>query len=577
MMATDRVNTKRGPATAHAGSASHFRFDGSGKIAGNRARSRMLLSVAIVFAAYSIIVARLVFLGFADPAGPAVHRHADASTSATRPDLVDRNGEILATDIKTASLYAEPRRIVDADEALELLATALPGLDLEETHRKLSSDAGFVWLRRELTPRQQSEIHALGIPGIGFRDETRRFYPQGQMASHIVGHVNIDNIGIAGFEKHVDDQGLADLRAAGFARIKDLDAVQLSLDLRVQHIVHDELTKAMDRYRAIAAGAIVLDADSGEILAMASLPDYDPNDPVDALKPGRMNRMTAGLFEMGSIFKAFTAAAALDSGLVTMEDKFDAREPVRIGGHRIEDFHAKRRWLTVPEVFVHSSNIGAVKMAQTVGLDQHRAFVERLGLLDRIVLEIPEIAVPRGPKRWRPVHSATISFGHGMQTTPLQTAVAGAVLVNGGRLITPTLLPRAAQEADAVARQVISKRTSDHMRYLLRRNIEVGSGSQAEVRGYRVGGKTGTAEKVVDGRYVPGKLFNTFLAAFPIDAPRYVVLAFIDEPQPEPGRKAALAGLNAAPIVGAIVRRGAPVLGVRPVFQDDDGPLFVSY
>lgn len=557
--------------------ASELRFEGSGKAAVNRARSRVMLASICVGLVYALIATRLIYLGFLEPDESARRMLADTTISARRPDLIDRNGEMLATDINTASLYGEPRRVVDADEAIELLSTVLPDLDIEKAYRKLTTKAGFVWLKRELTPSQQSQILSLGIPGIGFRRETRRFYPKGAAASHIIGHVDIDNSGIAGLERYIDDRGLRDLRKAGFTRMQQLEPVQLSVDLRVQHFVRDELEKGMERYQAIAAGAVVLRIHTGEIVAMASLPDYDPNRPVDALKKDRLNRMSAGLFEMGSTFKTFTTAMALDSGKVTLDDTFDATKPLRIAGFTINDFHGKRRVLTVPEVFIYSSNIGTAKMADVVGIEGHREFLHRIGLLSRMDFELPEVAKPVEPRQWKKINSVTISYGHGATTTPLQTAVATAALMNGGKLIPPTLFMRPPAQANAIARQVIKPETSEAMRQLFRLNVEKGSGRRAEVPGYRVGGKTGTAEKVVNGRYSSDKRFNAFLAAFPIEDPQYVVLVIIDEPKPEEGQYSATAGLNAAPMVANIIRRSAPILGIRPDFGNVAIPLLANH
>ena len=559
-------------------SASRLSFEGNAKVENNQARSRLMLAMVLMSTVYAIICGRLVFLGFQDNAKVSSYHAADAAITASRPDLIDRNGNTLATDIHTASLFAEPIRISDPDEALELLITVLPGLDQEKTHRRLSSKAGFVWLKRELTPAQQSQIFALGIPGIGFKSETRRYYPSGETASHIIGHVNIDNVGIAGMEKHIDDTGLADLRLAGFGAAKDMQPVKLSIDLRVQHFVHDELTKALDRYQALAAGAVVMDIHTGEIIAMGSVPDYNPNSPAGALKRENMNRTTAGLYEMGSTFKSFTTAMALDSGKVKMSDKFDATKPLHIAGFTINDFHAKRRWLSVPDIFIYSSNIGTAQLADKVGIEGHRNFLHSLGLLDKMKgFELPEIAKPHEPRKWKKINSVTISYGHGVTTTPIQTAAAAAALLNGGMLIPPTLMPRSREEAAKLAKRVISESTSKKMRYLYRLNVEKGSGRRSEVKGYRVGGKTGTAEKVVNGRYSSNKRFNVFLSGFPIDDPKYVVMVFVDEPKPEKGQHYATAGMNAAPVVSRIIRRAAPLLGVKPKFQKQKGPLLTSY
>jgi cell division protein FtsI (penicillin-binding protein 3) len=556
--------------------ASRLSFDGTGKSADVQAKSRIALSMILLGVAYTVIIGRLAMLGFVEPGEANARLRPDISITAQRPDIRDRNGETLATDIVTSSLFAEPNKIVDVDEAVEKLQIALPDIDVKTVHRRLSSKAGFVWLKRELTPAKESQILSFGIPGIGFRKETRRFYPNGETASHLVGHVNIDNVGIAGLEKYIDDRGLKELRSLGLASNTDMQPVHLSIDLRVQHYVREELVEAMRRYKAIAAGAVVLNAKTGEVVAMASLPDYNPNKPVDALKKENLNRISAGLFEMGSTFKAFTTAMALDSGKVNMNSRFDARYALKIGGHTINDFHAKRRILSVPEVFIYSSNIGTAKMADVVGVKKHREFLHKIGLLSRVPFELPEVAYPVEPKKWRKINSVTISYGHGATTTPLQTAVAGAALINGGKLINPTLFPRSRAQAEAEAVQVISPKTSNQMRELMRKNVVEGSGKRAEVPGFRVGGKTGTAEKVVNGRYSSKVRFNAFLATFPVDDPEYIVLAFVDEPKPEDGKKSATAGLNAAPLVGNIIRRSASVLGVEADFGNISNPLLIA-
>lgn len=540
-----------------------------------RNRPRFALAIGLFCVVYGVIGGRLVAWGVDPQAQPGYRGLAQGP--ASRPDLVDRNGEILATDIRSASLFAEPRRIVDADEATELLLSVLPDLDARLVHTRLSSNAGFAWLRREITPRQQQAIHSLGIPGIGFRTEKRRFYPGGNTASHVVGHVNVDNQGIAGMEKYVDDSGYRAIQSAGLASGADLAPVTLSIDLRVQHILRDELQAAMERYQAIAAGGVILDVETGEVVAMSSLPDYDPNNPVDALKKENLNRVSAGTFEMGSTFKAFTTAMALDAGVASMASTFDARGSIRIGGFNITDFRGQNRVLTLPEVFTYSSNIGTARMADLVGVPEHKAFLERLGLLSRVQTEIPETALPTQPREWRKINSVTISFGHGVSTTPLQTAVAAAALMNGGYYIPPTFVPRSKAEADAMKVPVVSQQTSEQMRYLFRLNGETGSGRSANVPGYHVGGKTGTAEKVVNGRYQSGKRFNAYLGAFPMQDPRYIVLVTLDEPQRAEGQPFATAGWNVAPLTASVVRRAATFLGVRPDFGDQGRSLLVSY
>lgn len=548
---------------------------GSGKARDRRERTRIVLAMGAFALLYGIVALRLVAVGFED-GDTIVAYHGDDRIAATRPDLIDRTGEILATDLKTSSLYAEPRRIIDPAEAQELLTAVLPELAGDGVQRKLASDAGFVWLKREITPQQQRAIHRLGIPGVGFLKENRRFYPGGAFAGHVLGHVNVDNQGTAGIEKHLDEMGLADLHMAGFAVDRAQEPVALSLDLRVQHALREELANAIERYRAIAAVGIVLDADTGEVVGLSSLPDYDPNDPVQALEKDRMNRAIVGVYEMGSTFKLFTTAMALDSGVVHVDDVFDATHPLRIGRHSIKDFHAKRRPLSVEEIFIYSSNIGTAQMALKVGTPGQQAFLKKLGLLDPLVTEVPETAKPMTPSRWTDIATATISFGHGLSVSPLQTAAAAAAMVNGGRYLPPTFLKRNPQEAASVARQVIKPETSDTLRYLMRLNVEKGSGRRADVPGYNVGGKTGTAEKVVDGRYANDKRRNAFLASFPMDDPRYVVLIVVDEPKPEEPGMGVTAGMNAGPTAARVIRRIAPMLGVEPR-ETENHALLVSY
>ncbi len=568
----------RSKATASPMATGSISIEGARKAENQQAGNRIVMVMVAMGMIYAVIAGKLVWLGFKDVAELPSRQIADRSTSASRPNILDRNGQVLAMDLKMVSLFAEPRRIVDPDEAVELLSTVLPDLNFKKVYKKLSSDAWFVWIKRELTPKQQSDILALGIPGVGFRSENRRFYPGGPVASHILGLVNIDNQGTAGIEKYLDDNGLADLQKSGFAVERKLEPVKMSVDLRVQFAIRDELEKALERYKAIAAAAVVIKVDTGEIRGMVSLPDYNPNTPAEASKPDRFNRMSAGVFEMGSTFKTFTTAMALDSGLVTINDKFDARKPIRIAGQTITDFHGKRRILSVPEVFIYSSNIGTAKMADKVGIEGHQEFLTRMGLLSKLTqFELPEIAKPSQPKVWKKITSVTASYGHGISTTPLQTAVAAAALMNGGKLIPPTLFPRTKEEADALATQVVSKDTSDLLRYLFRLNVLKGSGRKAAVQGYLVGGKTGTAEKVVDGRYVEDKRFNAFLSAFPVDDPQYVVLVIVDEPQPEEGNTYATAGWNAAPMVKGIITRVGPFLGIQPDFREQDTAIMSSY
>ena len=567
---------------AHFSAGTHNRLGGNMPIEGSRkkragqAKSRVGLLIVGFLGVYCVIGGRLVEYAIRDPEVVSSILPPDR-LMASRPDILDRNGEVLATDIRTVSLFAEPNKVVDADEAVEKLATVLPDLDMKGTYKKLANRTShFAWLRRQLTPKQQSQILALGIPGIGFRPEKRRFYPGGPTAAHILGYVNIDNRGVAGMEKYIDDQGLADLASVGMTSDQPLEPVRLSIDVRVQNIVRDVVVNAVKNYEAKGAGAVILDIHTGEVLGMASAPDFDPNNPLEGAKEGWLNRMSNGTFEMGSTFKTFSLAMALDTGKVGLNDSFDATQPIRIGGFTIHDFHGQRRWLTLPEVFQYSSNVGTARIIDIVGIDAQKDYLTKLGLLTKMQTELPEVKMPSQPKVWKKINSVTISFGHGVSTTPLQTAVAGAALVNGGKLIEPTFLPRNRQQADEVAEVVVKKTTSDDVRYLFKLNGIKGSGRNADVPGFNVGGKTGTADKVVNGRYATNLNFNAFLAAFPIDDPKYVVLTFCDEPHNgEKGQN--IAAYTAAPMVKNIIARAAPILGVEPKFGDDGSAMLVSY
>jgi cell division protein FtsI (penicillin-binding protein 3) len=535
---------------------------------GAKARARIGLAILAFAAVYCIIAARLVMFALVSNSH-IVHRVVSGDAIATaRPDILDRNGEILATDVRVPSLYGEPRRLIDVDEAVELLTADLPDLDTTELRERLSSKRGFVWLKRDITPEQQREIYRQGLPGIGFLNENKRDYPNGAEVSHLIGHVNIDNQGIAGIEKWLDGQGLAALHMAGLATDRLQKSVQLAVDLRVQHALRDELIAARAKFKAVAAAGIVLDVRTGEVVAMVSEPDYDPNNPREALDPTRINRLTTGVYEMGSTFKAFTIAMALDSGKVTLKSTFDARAPLRSGEFNIHDFHPQNRVLSIPEIFTYSSNIGAARAALAVGVDAHKAFLKKLGQLDRLRTELPESAEPIVPKRWSELNTITIAFGHGLSVAPLQAAMGVAALMNGGILIPPTFLKRTEAEAQAFGTRVIKTETSAMMRYLMRLNVEQGTAEKAEVSGYYIGGKTGTADKVINGRYSTTKVLTDFIAVIPADQPRYLLLIMLDDPQAIPETHGfTTSGWNAVPVGGAVVARIAPLLGIHPRFD----------
>ena len=544
-----------------------------------KSRNRYRLACLAFALSFLAIAVRLVTLGFAavEPGYGGIH---DISTTVHRPDILDRNGRLLATDIKGATLYADPAKVIDRDELVEQVASVLPDINTAELREKLKNGKRFVAIKRELTPKQQAEIYELGQAGLGFIEEYRRVYPMGATASHVVGHVNVDNKGLAGIEKFIDDNPQLAMSAPENA--VGGEAVTLSLDLGVQHVLREELINAITTYRAKAAAGVVIDVQSGEVVAMVSLPDYDPNYREQALDKDRLNRMTSGVYELGSVFKVFTLAAALDGGSATMRSSYDASQPIRVGRFTIEDFHGKKRRLTVPEIFIYSSNIGAAKAALDLGIERHKAFLGKVGLLSRLSTEIGATAEPLIPSPWGRLNTITIAYGHGLSVTPLQLATATLPLVNGGFAVNPTFLPRTRAAGLKQSPSVLKPATSHSMLQLMRLNVLKGTGKRAEAEGYRVGGKTGTAEKVVGRSYEGSALLNSFLATFPTDAPEYVVLVTIDEPKRVPeSHNEATAGVNAAPTVGKIVARIAPILGVAPKLAGDqpkfDAKVLASY
>lgn len=554
--------------------ASTITLDGARKTRGNLTSARirfMILGLGLVFA---IFCARLIQLGNVEVDDSIEGQQRDAIT-ATRPAILDANGLEMAVDIRVPSLYADPSAMVDVDEAITKLRTVLPDLDAARLKDLFSRDKKFVWVARELTPTQKDKIMGLGIPGLAFLQESKRFYPGGTEASHVLGTVNIDNQGIAGLEAHLDQKDVALLQSLGLARARNLSPTQVTIDMRVQNVLHEQLTDALQRYQAIAAAGVMLNAKTGEIVGLVSLPDFDPNDPasVDATWMGkknqRFNRITLGRYELGSTFKTVTMAAALDSGLVKLNDTFDARYGVRFGRYTITDFHGQHRILSVPEIYKYSSNVGTIHVMQTLGKENFRSFITRAGFDRPLSVELPETIESNIPKEFSDVGAATASFGHGLSVTPLHMAQAMAAFVNGGHYVEATLLPRTEAQAKQMYHQVIKPETSEKIRYLMRLNAVDGSGSHANriADGYRIGGKTGTAEKVVNGKYDSSKVLSVFASAFPMDDPQYVMVILIDEPKPENPQSGHTAGWNAGEVSGRIVQRVSPMLGINPDFD----------
>ncbi|MBU0726485.1 MAG: penicillin-binding protein 2 [Alphaproteobacteria bacterium] len=539
----------------------HVALEGHVRNAIETGRTRLVIAAALFAVAFGAVGVRLADVTVMNQG--AEPRLADAARAtiiqSSRSEIIDRNGLLLATSLHTPSLYADPMAVLDPVEAAQKLATVLPGISEQEIIAKLATERRFVWIRRNLTPRQQFDINRLGIPGFYFQREEKRVYPQSGAAAHVVGYTDVDGRGIAGIEQSFDEV----LRSGG-------QPVQLSLDLRLQHIVRESLLESMTEFQAIGAAGVVLDARNGEVLAMVSLPDFDPNQTRSLDPDAQFNRATLGVYEMGSTFKVFNHAMALDSGKVRLNGGFDASHPIRIARFTISDYHGKNRWLSVPEIFEHSSNIGSAKMAMEVGVTGQHDFMKKIGMLSRLPIEIPEAGVPLAPSPWREINLMTISFGHGLSVSPMHLVSGVSAMVNGGILRPVTLLKREPGATPPGAR-VISERTSDQMRRLLRLVVENGTGRNASAEGYLVGGKTGTAEKLSGRGYNRKARISSFVGAFPINDPKYIVLAMIDEPV---GNKRtfgyATGGWVAAPVVKNIVRRMAPMYGISPV--DENAP-----
>lgn len=550
-------------------------LDGGRKSRGNLTKARIRWVIVALVLVFGTVGGRLIQLG-ATVTDSTIEGVARDVITASRPPILDRNGLEMAVDIRVPSLFAEPRRIIDVEEAVQKLRTVLPDLNEDWLRKRLTGDKGFVWVKRELTPAIEEKIFQLGIPGIEFVTESKRFYPSGQEASHILGSVNIDNQGTMGIEKHMDDDSLALLQSIGLARGNEMTPVNLSVDLRVQHVMYEQLQDALVRYKAIAAAGVMLDVKTGEVVALASLPDFDPNNPstlfqdYNGVKNDRFNRITSGIYELGSTFKTVTLAGALDSGKVRITDQFDARFGVRFGRFTIDDFHGKHRVLSVPEVYKYSSNIGTIKIMQQLGKDDFRAFLGKIGMDKPVPFELPEMRKPKVPDKLSEIVAATASFGHGLSVSPLHMARAVAAFVNDGYMVPPTLYKRSEAEARQLYTPVISPSTSAEVRYLMRLNALEGSGTQMNklANGYRVGGKTGTAEKVVGKTYSSDKTFAVFASAFPLDNPRYAMVIIVDEPQDENAQSGHTAGWNAGQVTGRIVQRVAPMLGISPDFSE---------
>lgn len=551
--------------------ASPLKRGASSHLSGGQSRSGdgvllIALAVSLAFVAVGAQVLRLALLG--PSAGPRVQLAEPLVRVFARPDIVDRKGRLLATDLPSYSLFADPVQVIDVDEASEKVAAILPELDQADLRASLADRSRrFVWIRRQLSPALAQRIHDLGLPGLAFRNEPRRVYPQGRMAGHVLGHVTVDNRGMAGIERHIDDtQGLETGYSADFAR----PPVTLTLDLGAQYALEEELSLAIAQYGAAGAAGVILDAESGAIRAAAALPDVDPSRPGEVLLADRIDRLSAATYELGSVMKIFAVAMALDMKLATPSTVLDVRVPLQVGRWAIRDMVPSGRPLTVREVLVQSSNVGAAQLALLAGAGQQRAFLARAGLTTPLRLETGPVGTPRLPERWGEVETATVAYGYGLAIAPIQLAAATAALVNGGLAVRPHFVAAmpGVTEVDETPARVVSADTSRELRMMLRRAVTQpnGTGRRADAAGFEVGGKTGTAELAARGGYQAKSVVASFVGAFPMSAPRFVVLISLIEPRPaaDDGSGRITAGVNAAPIAGRVIARTGALLGVVP-------------
>ena len=521
---------------------------------------------AVLFFAFAEVAIQLVTLALSHQPNVTLALSEPVATSFSRPDIVDRNGRLLATDLQAPSIFADPGVVLDRDELVEKLITVLPDLDAADLRRALSDRSRrFVWVRRGVSPKIAQMVHDLGLPGLSFRYELKRAYPAGALAGHVLGSVNVDNRGVSGIEKYIDDKiGVDPVHAA---TLSTRAPVRLSLDIGVQHALEDELDDAVEHYETDGAAGLVLNVKTGEVVASASLPRVDPAWPGKYLDERHIDRMTGGTYELGSVFKTLTIAMAFDEGLAKPETMIDVRQPLEAGRFTVKDFHAAGRPLSVAEVFTHSSNVGAGMLALQAGPEKLRGFLRKLGMLDPLNVAGATVAAPQVPPAWNRAATITVSYGHGIAEAPLQFAAAAATVLNGGKRVQPTFL-RKFETGEADGKPLITTTTSRQMAQLMRLNVTSpdGTGGQADVPGYRVGGKTGTADVPDRGGYASKSVISSFLAAFPMDDPQYLTFVILFEPKgvaSTGGRHTA--GTNAAPVTGRLIARIAGELGVAPM------------
>ena len=539
-----------------------------------RSNIRLLLIIVMFVCIYTAIGVRLATLASSQPTEP-VAQSSNSSLFSQRADIVDRKGRILATNLETYALYVETRHLVDPLNTARKLAFLFEDLNADDLYAQFTSSRKFLWIKKKLSPEQMQAVHDIGEPGLRFGPRETRLYPNGALASHILGGASFGKegvksaeiIGVAGVEKTFDSQ----LRDPSYSK----KPLKLTIDLSVQAAVEHVLEGGMRLLNAKGAVAILMEVDTGRIISLASLPDFDPNHrpslPIEgsAAESPLFNRAIQGVYDLGSTFKIFTVAQALELGLIDPKTKINTKGPIRIGGHKINDYRNNGPELPVWQVITKSSNLGTARIAKMIGSEKQREFLSSLGFTKPTSIEMIEAkgGKPLLPKRWNELETMTVSYGHGISVTPLHLATGYAMLANGGRLVKPTLLEEVKSD---LGPRVISKRVADNSLAMLRGVVTGGTASIADVSGYFVGGKTGTADKPsAQGGYDKEKNITSFASIFPIDEPKYVLVIALDEAKdtsgPEPKRTA---GWTAVPVSAEIIARVAPLLGLRPKFDN---------
>lgn len=542
-----------------------------------RAEGRLLVLAVFFVVAFGAVGARMGLMAAEEPSEPRT-ASADSRILAQRADIVDRRGRILATNLQTNSLYAQPPNMADPIGAVEALLKIFPDLDRERLLKDFTGSRKFLWIKRKISPEQQQAVHDIGEPGLLFGPREMRLYPNGKLAAHVLGGYGFGRegvyaaevIGTAGVEKAFDDY-LRDPAEQG-------RPLELSIDLTVQAAVERVLSGGMRLMNAKGATAVMMDVNTGEVVAMASLPDFDPNNRPAPLTKGDpsdsplFNRAVQGVYELGSVYKIFAAAQAMELGLVDDQTMVDANAPFVWGKYKIKEFEGKNYGplLSVTDIVVKSSNVGTANLAMMIGPERQQEFYKKLGFFDPTSVELVEAhgSKPLIPERWSEIVMVTAAYGHGFSTSPLQLATGYASILNGGFRVTPTLVK---QQAPQLGERVVSQEVSLAARSMLRQVVTRGTASLGEVPGYAVGGKTGTADKPdPKGGYYEEKIIATFAGVFPANDPKYVLVVTMDEPVetsgPQPRRTA---GWTSVPVAAEIIRRTAPLLGLRPAIESD--------